>query len=554
MKRLYPALAATLAGVLVLATGASAHPERPSQFPDYSGTVPQLRTSGPSLVVCTAATPRRIATYRRPVRERNEALLRRCRYRHIQAAVNDARNGTRILIMPGLYTEAPSRSVPTPDPRCKNDYTASERDPARVISNLGTGIDQAEQGTEKAPTYAHHRRCPNSQNLIGIVGDRLSDRDRRCDDKCNLQLEGTGPSPSDVKIIGSRSKDNVIRADRADGVVFTNFMTQFGDFNNIYVHETNGFRNDNLITRWGREYGLLSFTSDHGLYEDIEGYGTGDSAIYPGSGPQRARCGAYGIEVRRVNSHGNNIGHSGTAGDSTFVHDSRFHDNAAGITMDSFASGHPGMPQDCSRFESNQIYSNNVNVFNESRDEYCRSRPPAKRDRRIVCPSFQVPVGTGILIGGGNGNIVKGNHVYDNWRNGVRQLYVPAAARGEIDPRKQRDTSHRNRYESNLMGVRPGGASDPNGSSPARGDGYADFWWDEEGVGNCWTRNRGPAGAKPTTNVFPQKCPVSTADNPETPHGDPAKIASQAPCASWDPETNSDPPGCDWFNRPPEPK
>ena len=297
MKRMYPAVAIVpLTAALLLATGASAHPERPSKFPNYSGKVPSVRTSGPSRVVCTAASAERIKAYRGTVRTRNEGLLKRCRYRHIQSAVNDAVNGDRILIMPGLYTEEPSRRVPTPQPKCAGDYTASERDPARVISNLGTGIDQAEQGTEKAPTYEHHRKCPNSQNLIGIVGDD-GDADRRCDDKCNLQLEGTGPNPGEVQIIGSRSKDNVIRADRADGIVFSNFTTQFGDFNNIYVHETNGFLNDRLITRWGREYGLLSFTSDHGLYQDIDGYGTGDSAVYPG-------LRAAARELRRVRDRG----------------------------------------------------------------------------------------------------------------------------------------------------------------------------------------------------------------------------------------------------------
>ncbi len=551
MTRISLAVVTALAAGLLVAAAAGAHPERPSYFPNYSGTVPQVRTSGPSRVVCTRATAERIKSYSGAVRERNEALLDRCRYRHIQQAVNAARNGDRILIMPGVYSEQPSRDVPTPDPRCRDDYTASQGDPTRAIPNLGTGIDQSELSTEKAPTYAHHRKCPNSLNLIGIVGDRLSDRDRRCDDKCNLQLEGTGPKPDDVKIVGARDKDNVIRADRADGIVFLNFMTQFGDFNNIYVHETNGFRNDRLLTRWGREYGLLSFTSDHGLYEDIEGYGTGDSAIYPGSGPPRENCGAYGIEVRRVNSYGNTIGHSGTAGDSTYVHHSKFHDNAAGITTDSFASGHPGMPQDCSRFENNLIYSNNLNVFNDERDQYCRSTPPEKRDRRIVCPSFQVPVGTGILIAGGNGNRVRENRIYDNWRNGLRLLYVPALARGEDDATKQRDTSHRNRIVDNLMGVRPGGGRDPNGQDPSKGDGYADFWWDEQGDRNCWGANKGPGGRKPVDNGFPQECPATT---PWRLTGQPDKTASQASCASWDPETNPDPPGCDWFNRPPEPK
>ena len=586
-------LAAALLAGLALAATASAHPERPSFYPNYAGKVPQYRTTGPTRVVCTGATAGRIARMGGggsggdgesasrtqsgsrnrssivqqgdsggdAIKRRNEVLLERCRYRTIQAAINAARNGDRILVMPGTYTEEPSRRVPNPDPRCAGDYTASEGDPTRPLADLGTGVNQLEQGTERAPTYAHHRKCPNSLNLIAIVGDRLGDPDRRCDDKCNLQIEGTGAKPTDVKIIGSRNKDNVIRADRADGVVLRNFQVQFSDFNNIYVHETNGFRESDILTRWSREYGALSFTSDHGLYERIRGYGTGDSVIYPGSGPQRARCGDYGIEVRDVDAHHSTIGYSGTAGDSVYVHDSKFHHNSAGLTTDSFASGHPGMPQDCSRFENNQFYSNNVNYFNDARDRYCRDTPPRRRDRTKVCPSFQVPVGTGLLIAGGNGNVVKNNFFFDNWRNGVRLLWVPAAVRGEPDLAKQRDTSNHNRFVGNQMGFRPSGVRDPNGNDPnagrptQKGDGYADFWWDQEGAGNCWRGNRGPGGRAPTTNGFRFACPVTA---PPTPAGDPAKTGSQASCAAWDPNPgptyNPDPTGCDWFRTPPEPR
>ena len=51
------------------------------------------------------------------------------------------------------------------------------------------------------------------------------------------------------------------------------------------------------------------------------------------------------------------------------------------------------MPQDCSKWERNQIYSNNNDLFNDERDEYCREPPIEKRDPRKVCPTFQVPVG-----------------------------------------------------------------------------------------------------------------------------------------------------------------
>jgi hypothetical protein len=296
---------------------------------------------------------------------------------------------------------------------------------------------------------------------------------------------------------------------------------------------------EDIQSRYSREYGFLSFTSDHGLYNRLEAFGSGDSGIYPGSGPE-GHCQRYGIEIKNSNSHHNTIGYSGTAGNGVWAHDNRFHHNSTGMTTDSFASGHPGMPQDCAKWERNLIYSNNEDYFNDERDAYCRDTPPEQRDPTVVCPTFQVPVGTGIGIFGGNGDIVRNNYIYDNWRDGAKLLYVPAAFRGEPD--KGRDTSFYNTFADNKMGVRPDGSPDANGN---------DFWWDEEGKGNCWGGNTSHSGLRPSSNVVIglPACPGSDMDRP----GNQAKLASQASCATWDPYENPDPPGCDWFTRPPEP-
>jgi hypothetical protein len=45
-------------------------------------------------------------------------------------------------------------------------------------------------------------------------------------------------------------------------------------------------------------------------------------------------------------------------------------------------------------------------------------------------------------------------------------------------------------------------------------------------------------------------CPGSTVFSPGIPH----KTASKATCATWNPYENPDPPGCDWFTRPEEPR
>jgi hypothetical protein len=546
------ALVATAAALAVPA-GAGAHAERPTFFPDPDrGEFPRYRSRGHALVVCADDTKQRIKRYHGWKRLHQKWLLKNCRYRSIQAAVNRARNGTRILVMPGVYRELGSRGGAPPG--CEDVY-------------------QRTANGQFALTYDEQRQCPNAQNLIAILGD--TNGDRICDSKCNIQIEGTGSRPEDVRIEGDRSKLNVIRADRADGIYIRNLLVELSDFNNIYVLETNGFRVNRVISRYSREYGILSFTSDHGIYENCDTYGSGDSGVYPGSGPDRhgradAHGHVYGIVIRWCNSHDNNIGSSGTAGNGTLFYKNRFHHNAIGVTTDSFAGGHPGMPQDSSKWTDNLIYSNNKNIFSNDRDAYCK-QPPEQRDPTVVCPTFQVPVGTGMLIAGGNDNIVEGNYIFDNWRRGTMLHWVPGSLRNEPDPAKGTDTSNNNAYLNNCMGIRPAylGAPDWTTCRGVRDANGLDFWWDEEEgtdceqdqpgcvdtetvKGNCWSGNVGPDGAQPTSDPAGTLPVCPGMDNgflfPSV-----GKFLSLLPCASWDPQTNTDPPGCDWFTLPPEP-
>jgi hypothetical protein len=516
----FPAGFAAVVVLLLFPSVVGAHLERPVTFPDPKhGSVPRLRGGGRTLVVCKPDSRQRIErALRGPLRKRNLALLKKCAFADVQAAVNAAKNETRILVLPGVYREEPSLMSPSPDPACGDLFVT------------------AAIPTRRVPGYGYQRTCPNDQNLIAIVGD--SDGDGRCDDKCNIQISGTARR-RDVRIVGDRRRLNVIRADRADGVVLRNFTIEYSDFNNVYVIETNGFRLSEITSRWSREYGFLTFASDHGLYERLTAYGNGDSGIYPGSGPE-GHCRRYGIEIRNVDSYANNLGLAGTAGNGLWIHDSRFHGNAAGLGFDSLNSGHPGMPQDCTKIERNRIYSNNLNVFTPARKVNCHL-PYAERNPRLICPTTATPVGTGLIFAGGNNNLVRSNWIYDNWRWGVLQFWVPPSFRGEPNAPVY-DTSNGNRYVRNRVGVRPGGTRAPNG---------LDFWWDEEGSGNCWSDNRGYRGHKATSNpkVLPA-CPRGSKFHPP----DPKKFAYLLSCASWNPVTNPDPPGCTWLTQPPRPK
>ena len=377
-----------LGALLALPALALGHAERASYFPDYrKGSVPQYRTKGPSVVVCQRnSRDRIIQRLSGALEKRNLALIKRCRYRNIQTAVNEASNGARILVLPGIYREEPSR-------RASDDWKNDPRCADKTVDREGTTV----------LTYEGHVACPNAQNLIAILGDG-PDPDRICDRKCNIQIEGTARQ-RDVVIMGDRRKLNVIRADRADGVYLRNFTVEYSDFNNVYALETNGFVFDRITSRWSREYGFLSFVSDNGLYRNLHAYGAGDSGIYPGAGPE-GHCQRYGIEIRDSKSFDNNLGYSGTAGNGVWAHDNEFYRNGTGMVTDSFASNHPGMPQDCAKWEDNKVYSNNFDLFTAKRDAYCQ-QPALERNPRIVCPTFQNPVGTGMLIAGGNGNIVR---------------------------------------------------------------------------------------------------------------------------------------------------
>jgi hypothetical protein len=200
------------------------------------------------------------------------------------------------------------------------------------------------------------------------------------------------------------------------------------------------------------------------------------------------------------------------------------------------------MPQDCSKWTNNEIHANNINPFELDNQRYCADTPFEKRTRERLCPQFQVPVGTGIGGYGINANLIEDNHIYDNWRHGISLFWVPAAVRGENSPAKQQDTSNGNRVMNNVFGVKRSGEPQPNG---------LDIYWDEQGRGNCWQGNK-TADGNPISSD-PGTLPDCTSGGSSSPTGNTAKLSFEVPCATWDPESNPDPPGCSWFQTPPRP-
>jgi hypothetical protein len=586
-KRHLTVIVATSAAFLVAAPAALAHIERASYWPDPAvdksvkggtgGKVPKTRSlftaldkkpPGKTRVVCqgegsmkrlrgalenaqTRGFKLRLSSKRKRLSEEeaerllafNERLFRKCNFDSIQDAVDAAGNNDRIVIMPGIYTEPDSRAAPTNDPAC---------------TDL---LEDNDEGSSSALSYAHHLKCPNDQSLVNISGRALGGPvaqpplqnrhgipDAGACVRCNLQLEGSGPSPNDVVVDAGRAasgnigpigavKDVAIRVDRADGIVIRNLTARHAAEHGIYALETDGYRFERFKTFYNADYGMLGFTSDHGLMQKCDAAGSGDSGLYPGASPETGEQTLeakrrYNTEIRYCDLRHNAAGYSGTDGNAVWLHHNNLYDNANGFTTDVFtASGHPGFPQDSDLLEKNRFYSNNFNPYLPGSD---------------VDPTVTMPVGTGMWIAGGNANIIRNNWFYDNWRRGTMLFAVPNSIICPTpDPPdipgclpSDVSTSHRNQFYGNKMGVTPKGKRRPNGE---------DFWWDPypDNANNCWFKNTGKDGTAASITSTPQNLPSDCATSLGT-GGTDGQTVELFACLAAEPV-------CTWFETPPKP-
>jgi hypothetical protein len=455
---------------LVAAAPALAHNERAVTSPIRPGPVPALdRPCGERLVVCKATSKPTLEELFQVedvkglrLWQRNRRLFAECRYEHIQDAVNAAPDGACIQVLPGVYLEEPSRAAPT--------------------SSTGDNPD----GTY---SYAWHLLHPNDASLIAIIG------------KKNITLEGMGDDPRDVVIDAGFAKDVVIRGDRSDGIIVRNLWARDANEHAIYYIEVDGYVMDRTIGSYSKDYELFSTGCDNGLFTDCEAYGGSDSGLYIGQSPDTRSVGRWSAEVRRCKMHHNALGFSGTQGNSVWMHDNEFTDNAIGISYDT-ENDHVNPPQRASLIERNWIHHNNFDVYAESTDV-----PVGGPGRNF----FHYPVGTGAWIVGGEDNLFSENRIHDNGRIGVLVAANPSEAPVPAEV-------HGNAFVDNLIGTAAGPGAGPNATNFPPGGTYppggSDFYWDETGNDNCWGPNEGVQKTDPVE--MPGPCPFPNEGVPGT--------------------------------------
>src|SRR2546421_582042 len=138
------------------------------------------------------------------------------------------------------------------------------------------------------------------------------------------------------------------------------YKFHFDHPNGENVLDSDGFVLDNIHSGFSRDYAFLTFADDHGLMKNCEAFGAGDAGIYPGGSANPP--GRFSQEIANCSSHDNVLGYSGTNGDSVWVHDTAFYNNAVGLVSDS-ETDHPNYPENHMLFERNLVYDNNLKVY-----------------------------------------------------------------------------------------------------------------------------------------------------------------------------------------------
>lgn len=196
---------------------------------------------------------------------------------------------------------------------------------------------------------------------------------------------------------GEFKKTNGIHVAEADGVAIENLTARHYQLNGFYWTGVNGYRGSYLTAYANGDYGIYAFRSVWGRFEHSYASGSPDSGFYIGE------CYPCHAVIDDVIAVGSALGYSGTnAGGDLWIINSEWAYNGSGIlpnTLDSEGLA----PQREATFAGNSVHDNGSTVV------------PTKR---LQTPAF----GTGILVGGGRGNVIEGNAVFDNSIYGIAIL------------------------------------------------------------------------------------------------------------------------------------
>ena len=337
-----------------------------------------------------------------------------------------------------------------------------------------------------------------------------------------LTIEGAKKDRKKTVLEGKNAKgelgaaQNGIEAIDVDGLVIRNMWARNYQSNGFFVHadaasgqSCDDYVMDNLLASANRSYGLFAKGCMGGKMINSAGYHHGDSAFYVGETPCDSKGWTnHGVTpppkpcqkkpkwtlLKNDKSYENVLGYSGTNSKYVKIVDSAFWNNGAGIVPNTLDS--EGFePNGWNVFERNDVFWNNYNYFLAGAAFHTVSGGLGK----VAGATVNYPTGVGVVLYGGDHNVVRHNEVFGNYKWGIASFSGP----GELFVANEGDDAKNlnNQIVENVLGR---GGADPNGEY--------DIWNDASGGGNCWSGNSSNStfapgnGKTPLSQIYPP-CP-----------------------------------------------
>ncbi len=198
---------------------------------------------------------------------------------------------------------------------------------------------------------------------------------------------------------GQFKRDNGFKV-LADGVAIENITARNFTSNAFYWTGVTGYRGSYLTSYRTGDYGIYAFGSTKGQFDHSYAAGSTDAGYYIG------QCYPCDAAIDHVVAEWNGLGYSGTnVGGNLLIVNSEWRDNRAGIVPNS-GTGEQLSPQHGATVAGNVVHDNN----------------------NIHTPAIsiaQTALGNGILLAGGNDNLVEHNLVYGNSVVGIAPVPLP---------------------------------------------------------------------------------------------------------------------------------
>ena len=218
-------------------------------------------------------------------------------------------------------------------------------------------------------------------------------------------------------IDGEFERGNGILVAGVDGVTIENITARNALLNGFYWATVKGYRGSYLTAYNNGDYGVYAFDAVDGVLDHSYATGSPDAGFYIG------QCYPCDAIVDNVVSEYNGLGYSGTnSGGSLYIISSIFRNNKGGLAPNTLDS--ELLPPERETFIIGNLIENNNNY-----------NSPATN-------STYLSYGNGVVIAGGNNNIIKNNVIVDHDLYGV---ILTASMDVNYWP------AHGNRVEKNLI-------------------------------------------------------------------------------------------------------